>query len=56
MNLETISQVYDVVSSVVGTAAVIAAVTPTPKDDTFLAFLRKVLDIIGFNIMNAKNK
>lgn len=55
MNLDTLSTIYDVASSVIGTAAVIAAVTPTPKDDVILAIVRRVLDLIGFNIGFAKN-
>ena len=42
--------------SVVGTAALIAAVTPTPKDDAIVAQLRKVVDFLAANWGNAKNK
>ena len=42
--------------SVVGTAALIAAVTPTPKDDAAVAQLRKVVDFLAANWGNAKNK
>jgi hypothetical protein len=56
MTLETIITVYNIASSVVGTAAVIAAATPTPKDDTVLSIIRKALDFIGFNIGFAKNR
>lgn len=55
MNLDTLFTIYDIATSVVGTAAVIAAVTPTPKDDAVLAIVRKLLDFIGFNIGFAKN-
>lgn len=49
-------QVYSVaVFAVMGAAAAIAALTPTPKDDSVVAFLRKIVDIIGMNIGNAKN-
>ena len=44
------------VSMVVGFAATIAALTPTPKDDSALAYVRKVIDWLGMNILNAKNK
>ena len=54
MDLETISQVYDVVSSVVGTAAVIAALTPTPKDDVWMAKVYRFIDILAINIGKAK--
>ena len=44
------------VLAVMGAAAAIAALTPTPRDDGIVAFLRKVIDIIGMNIGNAKNR
>ena len=46
--------------SVVGTAALIAAATPTPKDDTAVAkvqgILKKIADFLGANFGNAKNQ
>lgn len=42
-------------SSVIGIAATIAAITPTPKDDSAVAFVRKIIDWVGMNILNAKN-
>ena len=42
--------------AIMGAAAAIAALTPTPRDDGIVAFLRKVIDIIGMNIGNAKNR
>lgn len=56
MNFELISQIFDIATSVVGTAAMIAALTPTPKDDIILGTLRKALDFVGFNFLFAKNK
>ena len=47
--------VVDVVSKVVAGAAVIAAVTPTPKDDNVLSKIRKVLDFLAFNFGSARN-
>lgn len=43
-------------SMLVAAAASIAAVTPTPKDDGVLMVLRKVLDVVAFNVMRAKNQ
>lgn len=46
--------------AVCGAAAMIAALTPTSKDDTVIAGIqngiKKVADILGFNVMNAKNE
>lgn len=55
MNFETIHNILDVVTSVVGTASVIAAVTPTVKDDAIVGVLRKILDFFAFNFWHAKN-
>lgn len=41
--------------AVIGAAATIAALTPTAKDDGAVAVLRKIVDVIGMNVGNAKN-
>jgi hypothetical protein len=43
-------------SMVVASAAGIAAMTPTPKDDGVLLVLRKVIDVLALNVMAAKNQ
>lgn len=52
-------QYLQILLSVVGTAALIAAATPTPKDDTIVAkiqtALKKIADFLGANFGNAKN-
>lgn len=47
---------FNAISGVIASAAVLAALTPTPKDDEFLAKIRKVIDWLALNILNAKNK
>tara|TARA_R100001510_G_C7641926_1_gene199515 strand:+ start:516 stop:635 length:120 start_codon:yes stop_codon:yes gene_type:complete len=37
-------------------ASVVAAVTPTPKDDMWIAKYYKVLDLFAINIGKAKDK
>ena len=43
-----------------GGAAMIAALTPTPVDDGVIAsvvsVIKKVSDVLGWNVLNAKNK
>ena len=56
MDIDTVTKVLDIATSVVGTAAVIAAATPTPKDDNVFAIVKKVLDFLAFNFWNAKNR
>ena len=43
-----------VASSVVAAASAIAALTPTPKDDTWVAKLYKVVDWLALNVGKAK--
>lgn len=44
------------VTMIVAGASILAAMTPTPKDDTILAKAKKALDVLAFNIGNAKNR
>lgn len=44
------------VSAVVAAASAVAALTPTPKDDTFVAKAYKVLDWVALNVGKAKDK
>lgn len=47
---------FQIAASAVGVAAMVAALTPTPKDDNAIAAVRKVLDLLAFNFGNAKNR
>lgn len=39
--------VLEIIGAVVTAATLITAITPTPKDDTFLAKVKKVLSALG---------
>lgn len=52
----TLEDIFNIATSVVATASVIAAVTPTPVDNAALIVARKVLDIFAFNFGGAKNQ
>lgn len=47
---------FQIGTAVVAAAAVITAATPTKKDDAIFAAVRKVLDVLAFNVGHAKNK
>lgn len=47
--------VWGIVSGVIAVAAMVATLTPTPKDDTAVSQLKKLLDILAMNIGHAKN-
>jgi len=44
------------VSAVVAAASAVAALTPTPKDDSIVAKAYKVLDWVALNVGKAKDK
>ena len=44
------------VSAVVAAASAVAAITPTPKDDSIVAKAYKVLDWVALNVGKAKDK
>ena len=52
----TLEDIFNVATSVVATASVIAAITPTPVDNAALIVARKVLDLVAFNFAGAKNQ
>ena len=53
--MENWESISTAILAVIGAAAAVAALTPTPKDDSFLAVLRKFVDVVGMNFGNAKN-
>jgi hypothetical protein len=53
--LENKDAVILAVTSVISAAAAIAALTPSPKDDSLVAKVRKVIDFLALNWGNAKN-
>ena len=54
--IEKLPEILQIVFMVIGVAASIAAITPTPKDDDFIRKIRKALDVFGMNVGNAKNR
>ena len=46
--------IVSIVTTIVTVASIIAAGTPTPKDDEWLAKLYKIVDLLAVNIGKAK--
>ena len=44
------------VTAIVTVSSIIAAVTPTPKDDVWIGKLYKLIDLAALNIGKAKDK
>lgn len=51
----TADQIFDIATSVIATASVIAAVFPAPKVNPVLIAANKILNIFAFNFRHAKN-
>tara|TARA_Y100001938_G_scaffold150945_1_gene244557 strand:- start:216 stop:398 length:183 start_codon:yes stop_codon:yes gene_type:complete len=52
---ENWTDIVNAVTALVAAAAAVTALTPSPKDDNILKKIRDVLNVIGFNVGNAKN-
>jgi len=51
-----VSTILDIAEKTIALASVIAALTPTPRDDGVVSFVRKIVDFLAFNFGNAKNQ
>lgn len=52
---ENIENALLIASSVVGTCALIATITPNKTDDKFVGYLTKAINFLGANFGKAKN-
>ena len=41
-------------TATVTAASAVAALTPTPRDDSALAYARRLIDVLALNVFNAK--
>ena len=54
--LENKEALISILTGVVAVASAIAALTPTPKDDTIVGKIYKVIDLLALNVGKAKDK
>ena len=54
--IENKEQLFGVVTAVIAAASAIAALTPTPKDDTIIGKAYKLVDWLALNVLKAKDK
>ena len=52
----TTLNIFAWITAIISIASVIAAITPTPKDDHSLSYLYKVNDWCALNVLKAKDK
>lgn len=56
VDLNTVADVAQGALTIIGGASVIAAATPTPKDDTILAKVRKVVELLALLVGFARKR
>ena len=54
--IENKEEIIAVASSVVALASLVAALTPTPKDDSWVGKAYKIVDWLALNVGKAKDK
>lgn len=54
--LDNASAILQALTAVVTAASLIAALTPTPKDDGVVKWAYKILDLLALNVGKAKDK
>ena len=54
--VSNVDSILFTVSAIVAAASAVAALTPTPKDDSLVAKAYKVLDWVALNVGKAKDK
>lgn len=54
--IENKEQLFGIVTAVIAAASAIAALTPTPKDDTIIGKAYKLIDWLALNVFKAKDK
>lgn len=52
--METSLNIINIITAIIATASAIAVITPTKKDDIFIAKIKPFIDIIALNFGNAK--
>ncbi len=51
-----LGDIVGIVTLIVTLSSIIAAITPTPKDDVWIGKLYKLIDLCALNILKAKDK
>jgi hypothetical protein len=54
MNLQLITDIANIATAIIAISSIIAALTPTPKDDVWISKLYRIIDIMAVNIGKAK--
>lgn len=55
METQQMIDIVELITQVIGVASIVAAMTPTPKDNAVLAVISRLIHLLGMNIGKAKN-
>lgn len=50
----SVTEIVSVITTIIAVASIVAASTPTPKDDEWIGKLSKIVDLLALNIGKAK--
>ena len=54
--MQTFANMMAIIMAIISVSSIIAAVTPTPKDDVWIGKLHKLIDMMALNVWKAKQK
>lgn len=54
--VSNVDSIIAALTAIVAAASAVAALTPTPKDDTIIAKIYKIVDWLALNVGKAKDK
>jgi|TARA_Y100000356_G_C11162116_1_gene236583 hypothetical protein len=54
--MQTFANMIALIMAIISVSSIIAAVTPTPKDDVWIGKLYKLIDMMALNVWKAKQK
>ena len=54
--MQTFASMIAIIMAIISVSSIIAAITPTPKDDVWIGKLYKLIDMMALNVWKAKQK
>tara|TARA_R100001082_G_C4355448_1_gene156644 strand:+ start:266 stop:442 length:177 start_codon:yes stop_codon:yes gene_type:complete len=54
--MQTFANMIALIMAIISVSSIIAAITPTPKDDVWIGKLYKLIDMMALNVGKAKQK
>ena len=54
--MQTFANMIAIIMAIISVSSIIAAVTPTPKDEVWIGKLYKLVDMMALNVWKAKQK